>query len=222
MARLLIFSFITVIIFSFAHVISILDKLFEGFRSVTFRLRNDLRLLQPELKSWAQEHLIKWDRNEMELLSLRQHRQIKKSFGNKIHRGVFQSIYHEPLIVYIEKIYRPEEAVLIARNSEHEFAYIITKEVEVFIDQEYFGKLDRQGKLWYNDRNVIASIDRNENATALAVHVNNKHAGNLMNEYKKETRNPRAFQYLSELDTVEEKVFLAMTIYEMIRRGNIK
>jgi predicted PurR-regulated permease PerM len=126
-SRLLLFSFITVIIFSFAHVISILDKLFEGFRSVTFRLRNDLRSLQPELKSWANEHLIKWDRNEMELLSLRQHRQIKKSFGHKIHRGVFQSIYHEPLIVYIQKIYRPEEAVLIARNSEHEFAYIITK-----------------------------------------------------------------------------------------------
>lgn len=221
MARLLLFSIITVIIFSFAHVISILDKLFEGFRSVTLRLRNDLRKLQPELKSWAKEHLITWDRNEMELLSLRQHRQIKKAFGHKIHRGVIQSIYHEPLIVYIEKIYRPEEAVLIARNSEHEFAYIITKEVEVFIDEEYFGKLDRQGKLWYNDRNVIATIDRSESAL-LAVYVNNKLAGNLMNENKKETRNPRAFQYISDLDKVEEKVFLALTVYEMIRRGRQK
>ena len=104
MARLLLFSIITVIIFSFAHVISILDKLFEGFRSVTLRLRKDLRKLQPELKSWAKEHLITWDRNEMELLSLRQHRQIKKAFGHKIHRGVFQSIYHEPLILYFEQI----------------------------------------------------------------------------------------------------------------------
>lgn len=221
MVRLLLFSIITVIIFSFANVISILDKLFEGFRSVTFRLRNDLRSLQPELKSWAQEHLIRWDRSEMELLSLRQHRQIKKNFGHKIYRGVFQSIYHEPLIVYIQKIYRPEEAVLIARTSEHEFAYLITKEVEVFIDTEYFGKLDKQGKLWYNDRNVIAQIDRNDNAL-LAVHVNNKFAGNLMNENKKETRNPRAFQYLGEMDKVEEKVFLSMTLYEMIRRGNSK
>lgn len=219
MGRLFIFGLVTAIIFSFAHVISILDKLFEGFRSVTYKLRNDLRLIQPELKAWAHEHLINWDRNEMELLSLKQHKQTKKSFNYKVHRGVFQSIYHEPLIVYIEKVYRPEEGVLIARTSRHEFAYLITKEVEVFIDEQYFGKLDKQGKLWYNNKNVIASIDRGDQ-TLLAIHVNNKFAGNLLNESKKETRNPRAFQYLIELDDVEEKVFLALSFFEIIRRSN--
>ncbi|MEP7268417.1 MAG: hypothetical protein ABI844_12390 [Saprospiraceae bacterium] len=218
MARLLIFGIITIILFSFANVISILDKLFEGFRPVIFKLRKDLRLLQPELKSWAAEHLINWDRNEMELLSLRQHRQIKKAFGHRMIRGVFQSIYHEPLVVYLQKVYRPEESVLIVRNSKNEFAYVITKEVEVFINEEYFGKLDRKGKLWYNERNVIAQIDRGDQAL-LAVHVNSKLAGNIINEAKKETRNPRAFQYLSEMDDVEEKVFLAMSYFELIRRS---
>lgn len=218
-ARAIIFLVITFVIFSFAGVISILDKLFSGLRPVIYKLRNDLRLLQPELKSWAVDNLVKWDRQELELLSLRQHRQFKKSMRYKITRGVFQSIYHEPLMVYTQKMYNPMEGVLIARNSLHEFAYIIHhKEVEVFIDEEYFGKLDAQGKLWYNQKNVIASVDRGD-GVLLEVRVNNKIAGNLLNEIKKESRNPRAFQYVAELDDVEEKVFLAMAFFEIIRRS---
>lgn len=216
-ARAIIFLVIIFVIFSFVGVISILDKLFSGFRPVIFKLRNDLRQLQPELKSWALDNLVKWDRQELELLSLRQHRQFKKHLMYKTYRGVFQSIYHEPLMVYTQKMYNPQEGVLIARNSLHEFAYIIHKEVEIFIDEEYFGKLDAQGKLWYNQKNVIASVDRGE-GILLEVRVNNKIAGNLLNEVKKESRNPRAFQYVAELDDVEEKVFLAMAFYEIIRR----
>lgn len=218
-ARAIIFLFITFLIFSFAGVISILDKLFSGFRPVIQKLRRDLRLLQPELKSWAADNLVKWDRQELELLSLRQHRQFKKSMRFKVSRGVFQSIYHEPLVIYIQKMYRPEEGVLLVRNSNHEFAYLIHhKETEVFIDEEYFGKLDSQGRLWYNQRNVIASIDRGENVL-LEIKVNNKLAGNLLNEAKKESRNPRAFQYVGELDETEEKVFLSIAFFEMIRRS---
>ena len=220
MARFFIFVLIIFIIFSFAGVISILDKLFGGFRSITFKLRNDLRALQPELKSWASDHLIKWNRQEMELLSFSQHRQVKKSLLYKFYRGVFQSIYHEPLVVYMQKMYSLEEGVLLIRNSEHEFAYLIVrKEVELFIDEEYFGKLDQQGKLWYNQKNVIAYIDRSE-SMLLPVHVNNKLAGTLLNESKKESRNPRTFQYLSDMDTVEEKVFLALAFFELIRRSS--
>ncbi len=219
MARIAFFAFVTFFIFSFASVISILDKLFSGFRSAILKLRNDLRLLQPELKSLATDHLIQWDRHEMELLSLRQHKQTKKSFSNKLTRGVFQSIYHEPLMVYIQKMYGPEEGVILTRTSKHEIGYIVlNKEVEVFIDEEYYGKLDSQGRLWYNGRNVIAQIDRNDQIL-LAIHVNNKMAGNLLNESKKETRNPRAFQYLAELDPIEEKVFLALAFFELIRRA---
>lgn len=217
-ARAIIFLVITFVIFSFARVISILDKLFAGFRPVIYKLRNDLRLLQPELKSWAADNLVKWDRQELELLSLIQHRQFKKTMRFKTTRGVFQSIYHEPLMVYTQKMYNPQEGVLIARNSFHEFAYIINKDVEVFIDEEYFGKLDSQGKLWYNQKNVIASVDRGD-GILLEIKVNNKTAGNLLNEIKKESRNPRAFQYVAELDDVEEKVFLAMAFFEIIRRS---
>ena len=219
MMRFIIFVLILLFHFSFAGVISILDKLFSGFRSVSFKLRNDLRLLQPELKSWAHDHLIQWDRHEMELLGLRQHRQIKKSFGHKIYRGVFQSIYHEPLMVYLQKMYSPVEGVLIARNSKHEFGYIIVgQESQVFIDGEYYGKLDSQGRLWYNDKNVIANIDRSD-SPLLNVQVNNKMAGNITNESKKETRNPRAFQFLNEMDAIEEKVFLCLAFFEIVRRS---
>jgi len=41
----------------------------------------------------------------------------------------------------------------------------------------------------------------------------------LLNEIKKESRNPRAFQYVAELDEVEEKVFLSMAFFEIIRRS---
>ena len=222
MFRIVIFLFFTFIIFSFAGVISILDRLFAGFRPVTLKLRNDLKLLQPELKSWAQDHLIKWSQEEMALLSLSQHRQQKKTFLFKTYRGVFQSIYHEPLMVYLQKMYGPEEGVLLARNSIHEFGYLIyQKDIEVFIDQEYYGKLDHNGRLWYNDKNVIADIDRGESAL-LGINVNNKMAGNLVNEAKKESRNPRAFQYLGEMDGIEEKVFLALAFYELIRRSPAK
>ncbi|MEO5583727.1 MAG: hypothetical protein ABIR66_13635 [Saprospiraceae bacterium] len=219
MFRFIFFVAILLFLFSFAGVISILDKLFSGFRSASFKLRNDLRALQPELKSWASDHLIQWNKHEMELFSLIQHRQVKKYFAYKIFRGVFQSIYHEPLMVYLQKMYGPEEGVLVIRNTKHEFAYLILgKEVQVFIDQEYFGKLDHQGKLWYNDKNVIAQIDRSESAL-LNVQVNNKIAGSIINESKKETRNPRAFQYLNDMDQVEEKVFLCLAFYEVIRRS---
>lgn len=53
----------------------------------------------------------------------------------------------------MQKMYSLDEGVLLIRNSEHEFAYLIVrKEVELFIDEEYFGKLDQQGKLWYNQK----------------------------------------------------------------------
>ncbi len=219
MARLVFFAFITFILFSFVNVISILDKLFSGFRPAILKLRKELRALQPELNSWAADNLIKWDRQEMELLSLRQHKQTKSGLTNKVTRGVFQSIYHEPLMVYIQKMYGPHEGVILTRTSQHEIAFIIlNKEVEVFINEEYFGKLDSQGKLWFNGRNVIAQIDRGDQVL-LNIHVNNKMAGNVLNETKKETRNPRAFQYLAELDPVEEKVFLALAFFELVRRS---
>ena len=70
------------------------------------------------------------------LLSLSQHRQLKKTFLYKTFRGVFQSIYHEPLIVYLQKMYHPEEGVLLVRNSVHEFGYLIyQKDVEVLLMQ---------------------------------------------------------------------------------------
>lgn len=68
-------------------------------------------------------------------------------------------------------------------------------------------------------KNVIAYIDRSE-SMLLPVHVNNKLAGTLLNESKKESRNPRTFQYLSDMDTVEEKVFLALAFFELIRRSS--
>jgi len=96
------------------------------------KVQSDLRKIQEEIQPWINE-LIPWKADELNLLSLNQiNRAYKKGIVTTM-KGVFTSIYQEPMVVYSYRRYfsPDEDAVLYARTSHHEFIYRFKRRGEV-------------------------------------------------------------------------------------------
>ncbi len=204
--------------------LSTLTKMFSNFQPGKNKIRKDLRKMKAELHPWVEE-LVPWDRNEMELLSTNQiNRTQQKGIVNSV-KGVFTSIYHEPMVAYAYKKYAStgSGAILYVRTSKHEFVYRFSnKYTEVYIDNQKIGMLTKDKKLYNTSGNkVIALIDQKNAELILPILVEGREIGSLLPaQQSKKGLNPRAFDMFSEkIDNDEEKVFLSLAILELVERS---
>ena len=118
---------------------------------------NKLRaLLGPYL-----DKLVPLTAGEMELFALnKETRRIKKG-RHIITTGVYNSIYHEPLMAFAYKEYKGKNvATLMAKTRDLEYFYIsINGETRVFLNGKAFGVITNTGVLYTPDRSKkLASI----------------------------------------------------------------
>lgn len=213
-----------VILFAVGLVLTgvyLLAQLFNNMPPSKGRLNKDLDKMRTELKPWV-EQLVPWNREEMELFSLNQINQtIKKSVATTA-KGMFTSIYHEPMLAYAYKKYVSANlnALLYIRTAKHEFVYRIKKDkIQIMADGHAIGTLKEDGVLYGTRRNQpLASIGQNKDKLLLPVVVKDREIAHLINPKLASQANPRAFDLLSDNMTEEEEtVFLALGALEVVQ-----
>lgn len=184
------------------------------------KINEDIEEMRSEISNWYKD-LVPWDKEEMKLLSFSQvNNLLRKRFG-KSAKGIFTSIYHEPLIAYNFKKYfaSSKKAVLYARTSHHEYIYKVEgDQTTVLIDNQKVGVLDKQGALRGGKNNrLLAQINRTTEVLS-PVMVNNREVASLVNPSLSDKENPRALEFVHDMAPKEEAVFLSLAIHELVMR----
>ncbi len=196
-------------------------QFFTNFNPSNRKIVKDVAKLKEEISEWTSK-LVPWNREEMELLSFSQIEKKVKRGLSKSAKGIFTSIYHEPLIAYNYKQYistGATNALLIAHTSKHEFAYRIKKkEVFINIDNQFAGTLKENGCFYGGPKDrMIARINKEETtAKRYPVLVGEKEVASLVNRTLASVPNPRAFKFVSPMQAEEEKLFLSIAVLEMV------
>jgi len=215
-----VFALITSIALGLLAVV-VLYQMVTNFQPGKKKTQKDLRQMKAEMQPWYND-LVPWEKGELELLSLNQiHKRSKKRIVAR-SKGIFVSIYHEPMIAYsLKKYVGPGvNALLYARTAQHEFVYRIKKKgVEIAIDEQKIGTLKPDGAFFSSRKNkLLARVNRDSEALLLPVIIKDKEVANIVNPKKTSKTNPRAFEFVSDMEKEEETFFLSLAILELVQR----
>lgn len=188
------------------------------------RIREELKRMQTEMDGWV-EDLVPIDRKELELFSLTQIKNsIKKRFTTS-GKGIYTTIFEEPIVAYSYKKYigKNAHALLYCRTAEHEYAYWIRpKGVQVVIDNQLVGTYKDNGVLYgAKSKKMIARINR-EGKKISPVVVGEREVASMVKALPpaKDEISTRAFQFVREdLTEEEEKLLLSISLLEMVQES---
>ena len=186
------------------------------------RIQADLTLIAEETRQWRQG-VIPWEvEKEMELMSLnRQFKWIKKSLGRFL-KGVFLSIYHEPMLIYGFKSYRKKGqfAIFYAATLSHQFIYQRHKgRTDVLIDGEHVGFLTPEWLLYSHRRRLLARRNRFSD-DYFTVIVWDREVAHLRDPRRNDKVSPRVFEIMAKLNDKEELLLMAVAFLTMIERAH--
>jgi hypothetical protein len=221
MGSILAMAFIMLVGLGLAVVsMYLLYKMLTNFPPSHGRMQRDLQKLKADISVWFGD-LVPWDADEMERLSFNQlNRKVSKGMVTT-GKGIFTSIYHEPMIAYSFKKYvgKKQEVLLYARTSHHEYAYHLRgNEAEVWMDSQPLARLRTDGTLVGPRNQVLGRLQKSAENKLLPAVVNDKEVANLVNPALAARVNPRAFEFLKPMQPDEEAVLLALAIPEMVRQ----
>jgi len=185
------------------------------------KIKTDFKKMKGEITPWT-DKLIPWNKEELELLSSTPVNQKIKRGMITTSKGVFNSIYHEPLIAYSYKKYlsSKENSILYARTSNHEFMYRTRKnKTTLYIDNQKVGVINEQGLLYGNHRKqLLAKVQTDNETLDLPIIIKDKAVGTLL-KANKGSVNPRAFEFVKTMDNNEEAVFVSLAVLEMVKNS---
>lgn len=184
-------------------------------RGQTAKDIEDLKDMLQDLRS----QLVPFNENELSLLSLSQSsRSVKRGIHNT-SVGVFDSIYHEPLIAYAYKDYMgSDKALMVAMTNRNEWIYDIAEgATEVFLNGKPVGHIGPDGTLRGKESNrALAHIDVDQRVSSYPVYVGSREIGHVANPNMVTDVNPRAFHLYGDLEADEEDLFLSLSILSMV------
>ncbi len=218
----MIILFFLLIILATVGLMYLLFQLLVNVHPSKNRILADLHNMKGEIAPWVDE-LIPWKKEELELLSLNQVRKtIKKGIVTTV-KGVFTSIYDEPMIAYTYRQYRSakKNAILYARTAHRKFVYRMEgEETIISIDNQVIGTINANGQLIAgNGRQLLAQIQRNVDELTLPVLINGKEvAGLLRTDQTNPSVNTRAFEFTTDMEKREEALMLSLAILEMAKK----
>ncbi len=219
MSFLLILTLIVVV-----TVGMLLMKIFSAMQPNDKQIDADIKKMKTELEPLT-KNLISISKEELELFSQREIDNTLKKKSGVAAKGVFTTIYHEPLVAYSYKRYPSSKlnAILYARSADHEFAYRIKKgEVQLIVDQKHAGTLRENGVLYDPRNRVIASMNREQDPKLLPVTIEDREVGNLLKPLPiaQKELSQRAFELVRpDLNDKEETLFLSLAVLELVQRN---
>lgn len=187
------------------------------------RMQADLNAMKSEVEPFVAD-LVPIGKEELELFSMSQVNQLLKKGVTTTARGVFTTIYNEPVVAYSYKKYpgRKNMAVLYARTAQHEMAFFMNKgEVKLIIDNQLVGNLKKDGVLYGARSNRLLARVNKDMPDFLPVIVKDKEVGSLVKSLPSGKNEPskRAFEFVKpNLSKEEEAVFLSLAVLELVQR----
>jgi hypothetical protein len=182
--------------------------------------------MKQDMDQWAGE-LIPINKEELELFSLGQDKQVLRKGITTTAKGIYTTIYNEPVLAYSYREYLGKadkpNGLLVARTAEHDYYYWINKGVaNLYIDGQEVGTISRDGVLTGKKTGkVIATLDK-KGERMLPVTVGSREVGSLTKKQANAEKGlqERAFEFLAnELNDKEEQLFLALILEELVSRS---
>ncbi len=183
-------------------------------------MQRDAALLRDQMID-LKAQLIPFSPKEMEILSLSYTNKGVRQGFSKSKRGIFNTIFFEPLIAFSVKEYGGGTRLILVATSDREILYFIkANQTQVFFDGRQLGVMDRVGRLYNMRQQVIAEIEGDDNIPTHRVYLKGEDFGFISNprfEDKKENR--RAYQMLREMDDDQASIFLSLTLVNLIEES---
>jgi hypothetical protein len=205
-------------------IIEDLLRLILGVPPSTSKIKKDLAIMRRETEDWYQA-LIPWQQEkELELLSLTQEKKWVKSSFDRILKGVFQSIYTEPMFTYAYVDYlkgKGKNGILLIRTKAHEFVYHVKKKLtEVIVDGQFVAAITPEGIMYsVRTRRQLGRISQ-LSTEYFGIIIGEKEVAHLLNPEKIDRINPRAFIILENMTDQEELLFTSISLIEVVLRTN--
>jgi hypothetical protein len=202
----------------------LLNAAFRFIRRMTpgkNRIKADIVKLREELKPYL-GRLVPWNKEEIELLSFDESQKTVKKGAHRTVKGVYNSIYHEPMLAYALRIYRNKEMMLYARTANHEYVYRMKPGgVEVVADGRPIGKISEGHVLTDKKNKALASSKSGATDPTIPLKIGGVEVAQLVNPKLIDRPNRRAFELISdELSDDQIPLLQALTILELVKVSN--
>ncbi len=184
------------------------------------RVHAELSRMKAEMDTWAGE-LVRIDKAELELFSLGQVKKAAKGRFKSSTKGIYTTIFDEPVVAYSYKKFLGKNGLLYARTATNEYGYWIkNNETQVLINGQTVGAIRPDGGLYgARTKRLLARLDKG-GPLAFPVTVNEREVASMTKPTPSEHKDlsARAFQFVkNDLTEEEEILLLSVTLPEIIR-----
>lgn len=189
------------------------------------QVQKDLKKLKEDMDTWI-EDLVPITKGDLELFSLNQLKQTVKKNVAYTAKGIYTTIFNEPIVAYSYKKYASRknklDALLYARTANHEYAYRIKDDsIQIVIDNHLIGSVNEKGELVSaNNRKKIAKLSSASDNTP--IHIGDREVANVVNQLPagKKDLNQRAFEFVTnDLNKEEENLLMSLATLELVQRS---
>lgn len=183
------------------------------------KIAADLALIEKETRDWRRS-VIPWEtENEIELFSYNnQHKWIKHR-GEKLLKGVFYSIYNEPMMTFGYKNYlkRGVHAILWVATDDHVFMYRGDgKRTDFYIDGQAVGYISPEFLMYGGSKNRLLARRASFSDSHYSIVVWDNETGHLLKPRRIDRVNPRAFEMVGDLNENELLLFLSLSFLTIV------
>jgi hypothetical protein len=203
--------------------IYLFGRLFKDFQPGNKKIQADLKKMQEEIDSLSVD-LVPLDLEELEQVSYGQELQTTKKRFTSEGRGVFTTIYHEPVIAYSYKKYSGSkvQGLIFAKTTQYQFAYLIRKNgVQVVLNKDLLGTFQEDSGVLYDGvKRKVALVKINKGPQGIDPVVIGKREIASINPINmgKEILSQRAFAFIkSDINVEEIRLFLSVAILRMVQ-----
>ncbi|MEM1358786.1 MAG: hypothetical protein AAGF89_11325 [Bacteroidota bacterium] len=183
-----------------------------------------VRELKEEMDGWSAE-LVPLNKEELDLFSLAQDKQVVKTGAGATAKGTFTTIFHEPVVSYSYRRYLGKQVneLLYARTAEHDYVYWTENgKTSLEIDDQAVGTITDGALLGARTGKPIARIAGEARQNYLPISVGNREVGAITTDptAKSDPLSQRAFEFIpDDLNDKEEQLLMSLATLELVRRS---
>ena len=183
-----------------------------------------VRELKSDMDTWSTD-LIKMNKEELDLFSLSQDKQVVKKGAGTTAKGTFTTIFHEPVVSYSYRRYLGKKVneLLYARTANHDFVYWTEDgKTTLEIDDQPVGRIDQNVLLGQRTGKELARIESTPRENYLPVSVGSREVGALSSLTAKadDPLSQRAFEFIpDDLNDKEEQLLMSLAMRELVKRS---
>lgn len=180
--------------------------------------------LKEEMDNWSAE-LVPLNKEELDLFSLAQDKQVVKTGAGATAKGTFTTIFHEPVVSYSYRRYLGSKVneLLYARTAEHDYVYWTENgKTTLEIDSQPVGTINNGALLGAKTGKAIARIGETARENYLPISVGSREVGAIttLPAAKNDALSQRAFQFIPEdLNDKEEQLLMSLATLELVKRS---